>query len=307
MTRGLVSVLLWVVFTATSSSYAASPAAASPLSSAPERSSCTGSGASTCVTSAEGGFVGTGERRSQPAPGAAPRPRAPRTPATRAVDDGTRVETLLVPTCSNNAPGRADELCALAVTSCPQPEQVRYWVFRRTVTTAAPDPPYQRVGEPVCIAPAEPGAPPFDPVAAVAAAIEREFQDRAALRGEAIVQPSPRTLVNVPTRLRTSAPERYPIEFVLFGLPVTIEVQAQRWTWITGDGATIATTRRGTGGLVEHSYRRDGQFAPRVDITWSGTWSVPGMTPQPVPGTVTTQGQPGSVQVVEARTELVDR
>lgn len=223
------------------------------------------------------------------------------------VDDGTRVETLLVPTCPGNSPGVQDVLCSLAVTGCPAPEQVRFWVFRRTVTPADPEPPYGRLAVPpyVCVAPTEPGEPPFDPVAAVAAGIERELAQRVVLRAGAVVNPSPRTLVNVPTRLRTDAPESYPIEFVLFGLPVTVEVTAQRWTWVTGDGATVVTTARGTAGVVQHSYPRSGEFAPRVDVTWSGTWSVPGVAPQPVPGTVTTVGEPAQVQAVEARTELV--
>lgn len=263
---------------------------------------------SACEVAADGNkFTAAAERQRQPARTGTAQPASPRTPATRTVDDGVREESLLVPTCADNAPGVSDVLCTLAVTGCPAPDQVRFWVYRRTITPATQDPPWQRLAIPpyVCVAPTEPGAPPFDPVAAVAASIEREFAQRAVLRGDAVVSPSPRTLVNVPTRLRTSAAESYPITFELFGLPVTIEVQAERWSWVTGDGEVVVTTARGTGGAVEHEYTQVGDLAPRVDITWSGTWSVPGVAPQSVPGTVTTQGEPGAVQVLQARSELV--
>lgn len=263
-------------------------------------------GLRTCGVATAGGF---GVGGTSPSVGRAPTggAGAHRPPALRRVDDGTRVETLLVPTCSGNTPGRTDVLCTPAVTGCPEPGQVRFWVYRRTITPASPDPAWQRVAAPpfVCVAPEEPGAPAFDPVAAIAASIEREFAQRAVLRAEAEISPSPLTLVNVPTRLRTDAPERYPIAFELFGLPVTIQVQAQRWSWVTGDGSIVVTTAPGTGGAVEHSYRRAGDLAPRVDITWSGSWSVAGSPEQQVPGTVTTQGVAAAVQVREARSELV--
>lgn len=216
-------------------------------------------------------------------------------------------ETRLVPTCLGNRSSSDDALCAMAATACPEPGDIRMWVYRRTFEAGTPesarpgfalvtDPPFRCVG---------PDEEQVDPLVVIAASIEREFQRAVVLRAVAETNPAPRTLVNVPTRLETPTVERYDIPLTLLGQSVVITAQAERWTWHTGEG--IASTQQpGTRGRVEWTYRTPGVQAPYVVITWSGTYSVNGRPMGAIPGTVTTQGLPGEVDVREARTELVD-
>lgn len=215
------------------------------------------------------------------------------------------VEERLIPTCSGNLSGVQDVLCQPASSGCPDPAQLRVWVFRRTVTPGVPPPSFRQVLDPPfrCVGAQEPA---LDPRLAVAALVEQEFQRVVVLRGVAQTSPSPRTLVNVVTRLQTPTVERYDIPLQLLGQSVVITAQAQRWEWHTGDGAVLSTDRKGTQGRVEHVYRTAGTRAPYVVITWTGTYSVNGVPQGAVPGSVTTQGEPGSVEVRQARTQLVD-
>ena len=215
-------------------------------------------------------------------------------------------EERLVPTCAGNTTAAADNVsCQTAESACPDPAQVRVWVFRRTVTPGEPPPPFTQVLDPPyrCVAADEPA---LDPRVAIAALIEREFQRVVVLRGVAQTNPSPRTLVNVATLLETPTVERYDIPLQLLGQQVVITAQAQRWEWHTGDGAVVATDRGGTRGRVEHVYRSTGPKTPYVVITWTGTYTVNGQPMGAVPGSVTTRGEPGAVDVREARTQLVD-
>lgn len=215
-------------------------------------------------------------------------------------------QQLLVPTCmGNTATTRADVLCTAAAMACPNADEVRMWVYSRTVDTAtgpATWPPFVMT-DVRCVGPRE---QVVDPAVVIAGMIRREFESRAVLRGVAETSPAPRTLVNVATRLRTPTVERYPIEFSLLGQRVVIQVQAVRWTWVTGDGARRSTSAAGTMGQVEYVYRRAGVHRPYVEIAWRGTWSLNGRDMGAVPGTVTTRGEPVTVEVSEARTQLVD-
>jgi hypothetical protein len=238
-----------------------------------------------------GGFNLTGEKVR---PGAAARP------AGSGHGSQPAVEYRYVPACIANSPVDEHPTCESAITNCPEPESRMHWVYRRV----PPDNEFRLVHEPpfVCIGPND----PVDPRAAVAAVIESEFQRVAVARGVAEINPNPRTLVNVATRFQTPTPERYDIPLTLLGQSVVITAQAEKWTWHTGDGVEV-TTKKGTRGFVEHVYRKSGQFSPYVVITWSGTYSVNGQPMGAIPGTVTSQGEPGSIDVRQARTQLVDQ
>ena len=68
------------------------------------------------------------------------------------------------------------------------------------------------------------------------------------LKGGVEASPGPDTLVNIPTRFSTDAPDSYDIPLTLLGQPVTITATARRWTWHFGDGTTASTTAAGTDG-----------------------------------------------------------
>lgn len=112
-----------------------------------------------------------------------------------------------VPTCAGNTVGGEDALCAESGETCPEPGQVRFWVFRRTVDTRVPndDPPFIRDTTPpfVCL---EPDAPELDPRTAIQAIVNRDFQRIVVLKGVPEVSPRPDTLVSVDTIFTTSSP-----------------------------------------------------------------------------------------------------
>ncbi len=180
--------------------------------------------------------------------------RGGRQTAIRSVPSYMRVEVRYVPTCSGNMVNGDDALCTAALEACAVQGQVRLWVYRREVDTrsAADNPPWRRQVDPptVCLGAAD---PVLDPTVAIAAMVQRDFQRVVVLKGNAQVSPRPDTLVNIPTRFSTDAPDSYDIPLTLLGQSVTITATARRWTWHFGDRTTATTTAAGTDGRVEHT------------------------------------------------------
>ena len=214
-----------------------------------------------------------------------------------------------MPTCTGNGPAAGNDLCEAAISTCPNPEEVRFWVFTRqrnrttgsvTAWTRVDDPPF------VCLGPDEPAAA-IDPRIAIAAIVQRDFQRVVVLKGVAEVSPRPDTLVNMPTRFTTDAPASYDIPLTLLGQQVTITATARRWTWHFGDGTSASTTAAGTKGRVEHVYRTSNTLGAHVVIEWSGTYRIGAGPTLPILGTATTVGEPTPLAVRQARSELVDQ
>jgi hypothetical protein len=198
-------------------------------------------------------------------------------------------------------------LCPAATDTCGQPEEVRLWVFTREVDISSgatsawamrADPPF------VCVGADDPVLA-LDPTVAIAAMIQRDFQRVVVLKGGVEVSPQPDTLVNIPTRFTTDAPDSYDIPLTLLGQSVTITATARRWTWHFGDGEAASTTAAGTDGLVEHTYRTAASVGAHVVIEWSGTYRIGGGAELPITGTATTVGDAAPLQVKQARSELV--
>ena len=133
--------------------------------------------------------------------------------------------------------------------------------------------------------------------------IESEFKRVVVLKGVPEVRPQPDTLVNLPTRFRTTAPASYEIPLTLLGQSVVITAKAERYLWHFGDGVSAETSE--PAGRIEHEYVTTGPRDPYVVITWSGTYRINGGAERPISGTATTTGDPVRIQVREARTELV--
>ncbi len=210
-----------------------------------------------------------------------------------------------MPACTGNAPDGLDVLCLAATETCENPSAVRMWVFVRdrnllTGTTST----WRRVDDPpfVCIGPDDPA---LDPTVAIAAIVQRDFQRVVVRKGGVEVSPAPDTLVNIPTRFSTDAPDSYDIPLTLLGQSVTITATARRWTWHFGDGTTASTTAAGTDGRVEHTYRTAASVGAHVVIEWSGTYRIGAGADRPITGTATTVGDPSPLQVKQARSELV--
>jgi hypothetical protein len=213
------------------------------------------------------------------------------------------VEKRYVPTCTGNSSEENGVLCGAAVQTCPGEGEVRFWVYTRVLTIATgAATPWTRVTDPatVCLGPED---PVIDPLVAIPALVQRDFQRVVVLKGVAEVSPKPDTLVNIPTVFTTSTPHRYDIPLSLLGQSVVITATAERYTWHFGDGASLSTSE--PGGRVEHEYSKAGARQAYVVIEWSGAFRVNGGASQSIAGRATTTGEPTDVQVKQARTELV--
>jgi hypothetical protein len=208
-----------------------------------------------------------------------------------------------VPTCTGNDAFDGGTLCAAAVETCEEPGEVRFWVFETTIqrATGLPVPGTRpRLDSTVCLGPEE---AELDPATALPALVQRQFQNVVVRGGVAQVSPQPETLVNIDTRFQTDAPASYDIPLTLLNQSVVITATAQSYTWHLGNGGTRVSTQ--PRGYLEYAYQRAGTYDVFVSITWSGTFSVNGGPSQAIEGTVEIDGQPTSLQVQQARSELV--
>jgi hypothetical protein len=139
--------------------------------------------------------------------------------------------------------------------------------------------------------------------------VEREFRNLPVPGLQAQTQPRDRTLVNLETIFYAEHGQRdYPVGQIL-GHDVVIRVEGVSYLWDFGDGETVTTKTPGAkypSKEIVHRYRKAGQTVhPSVTVTYRGSFSVDGGAFQPIPGTVTVAGQPGALEIAEARSELV--
>lgn len=214
------------------------------------------------------------------------------------------------PACTGN--GRLDggTLCGLAVTTCPQPGFVRFWIYEAKFdgTTNQIIGAWYQVTNPttVCLGPGMPGVP--KPVV-IAAQIQRDFKRLVVLQGVARVQPAGKTLVNFDTAFYTEAGAYdLPLTTIL-GSRVQVRATPVSYDWFFGDGAQASNAGPGARGTtqVSHRYAGTGPVGPYVVITWAGSYTVDGGAAQQVVGTAQTTGPPAALQVAQARSELVSR
>ncbi len=253
--------------------------------------------------SGDGVTTGTGTDQASPRPvsdGDGSGPSAPKSPF--------RVETKWVPTCEGSDGVQDIGLCTAALTSCPTPGDVRFWVYRRTIDTRIPgdNPPFMLVETPPYICRSLDEVPALDPLLAIPALVEEEFARAVILKGVPEVSPAPDTLVRIPTIFTSSSPASYDIPLTLLGRSVVITATAATYTWHFGDGTSASTSTLGTQGRVEHVYTASAPRNAYVVIEWTGTFTVDGGPVQQVNGTATTTGDPVAIEVKQARTELVD-
>ena len=214
------------------------------------------------------------------------------------------------PVCTGNTRLDGGTLCAAAVTTCPQPGFVRFWIyeakFSRTTNQIIGD--WYQVTNPmtICLGPGAPGVP--KPVA-IAAQLERDFKRLVVLQGLARVQPAGTTLVNFDTAFYTEARAYDLPPITILGSRVQVRATPISYDWFFGDGAQAGNAGPGARGTtqVSHRYAGTGPVGPNVVITWAGTYTVDGGAVQQVVGTAQTTGPPTALQVAQARSELVSR
>ena len=214
------------------------------------------------------------------------------------------------PTCTGNTRLDGGTLCAAAVTTCPQPGFVRFWIyeakFSGTTNQIIGD--WYQVTDPttICLGPGAPGVP--KPVVN-AAQIERDFKRLVVLQGLARVQPAGTTLVNFDTAFYTEAGAYDLPPITILGSRVQVRATPVSYDWFFGDGAQAPNAGPGARGTtqVSHRYLGTGPVGPYVVITWAGSYTVDGGAAQQVVGTAQTTGPPTALRVAQARSELVSR
>lgn len=164
-----------------------------------------------------------------------------------------------------------------------------------------------------CIEPSEvpeAAAPPQVTRGMVAAAFRRVPLPDSSL---GLAPPGGRTLVGLDTVLWTQA-EPFTEVLTLLGQRVELEIEPSSYAWSHGDGTGQETTSPGMpyaegrpfSDYVTHAYTRTSDAVSlSVDTTWSARFRVGGGLWQDVGETVTIDGAPVTLAVVEAEPNLV--
>lgn len=212
---------------------------------------------------------------------------------------------IYVPTCAGNGPGGGSDLCEVATTGCPDPEDFRYWVYVQTW-----EPARKAYGEPVrrleppfaCAGPAE--VAEVDPRSAVLALVRAQWQTFGLPGSTVVTEPAGDTLVGAKTRFSTSSPRTASLPpKPIFGLKVTLTIQASGYRWDFGDGTTRETSAASP--QVEHVYRESGPKSVSLRTFYTATFTVEGDdTVYPLQGTAEVPGPAEEVVAREARTQL---
>lgn len=281
------------------------PAHASSDSGPPPCERCTGG----TVRGGEGHLeAGVTKGVSQKVPG---RPDPARNGPAPGRNEYDIVDEDVAPACVGNDRGDT-AICTAATLSCPSEDQTRYWIWHRT-TRVVVEPPSRTVGEwrqepgSFCLGPDDPGLPD---IGRVIAQVRADFQRLPLPKFAVRTDPSPETLVNVPTAFSAGSAGTVTFTPTILGTRVTITAKPTRWEWSFGDGATMTTTRPGTAQRpdVAHEYKQAGKVSTSVRVTWTGTFTLEG-SPEvfTISAPAFVQGPATAVDVREARTELVAR
>lgn len=214
----------------------------------------------------------------------------------------------LVPTCAENDFTTTDQLCALATESCPEVDQMRFWVYEQTWNPTGQPPTYgppSRGGTSVCVGPDAPDvAQQVDPRVLVAATVRRDWRTYGLPAGRVATRPTGQTLTGAVTQFSSPVEPQAVLHRTVLGLPVALTVTAQSYAWDFGDG-TGTTQRAGQPPSAMHTYTRTAALAASLTITYTGSFTI-GDDPQTyeVQGTATVPGPEQPLVVRQARTQL---
>jgi hypothetical protein len=123
------------------------------------------------------------------------------------------------------------------------------------------------------------------------------------------VDPAPLSLVNIPTAFFAGGAQAATFTPTILGTTVSINATPSRWDWTWGDGTSGTTTTPGVPKrpVVSHEYGQARDYQVGVATTWTGTFTVAGSSEVfPIRTPAVVQSAPVTVQVREARSQLVD-
>ena len=155
--------------------------------------------------------------------------------------------------------------------------------------------------------------PPAQPVLTAGRVLEA-FRRLPLPESPLLIEPSGgETIVNFDTIFYTTrAPFTRSVR--LLGHRVRFNIEPSEFTWVWGDGQQRVTSspgqpyRRGVSvdRDITHRYLTKDRFEPRLDTTYSATYSVDGRAARPVGGTVTIAGTPQELRTVTYTPLLVN-
>ncbi|GAA3546327.1 hypothetical protein AFL01nite_30210 [Aeromicrobium flavum] len=232
---------------------------------------------------------------------------------TRIFVPGPWTQRVLVPYCPANlvrATGRGmreyemdDDMCMGAVSTCPDPEDRRWWVFERPMNAdnVATEDGFSRGGV-VCRGAADPSE--AEPPTITVEQIMDQARARAP-RPTFVIEPAAKSYVNVPTNFAAQvAPATVNVELLGFTIPV--EFTPGDATWRFGDGGSdtgvgVRNASVGQSGAVEHVYARSGDYDVSVTVGYDVRIIVPTGDPITLPTPISRAAAPQSLTVGEVQ------
>ena len=123
--------------------------------------------------------------------------------------------------------------------------------------------------------------------------------------GDINFQPEVDPLVNLPVYFWTQTPTRFTALVPILDVVVYVNL-TPTFTWSFGDGGLFITTMQGAPfpiGGITHTYKSSKDYSVNLKVTWTGTWSVNGVT-TPISGNAITQSITRTISVAKAPTRF---
>ena len=143
------------------------------------------------------------------------------------------------------------------------------------------------------------------PVAKPAAASLSDKLVKLLPAGDINFQPESDPLVNLPVYFWTQTPTRFTALVPILDVVVYVNL-TPTFTWSFGDGGLFVTTMQGAPfpiGGITHTYKSSDDYSVNLRVTWSGTFSVNGVT-TPISGNAITQSINRTISVAKAPTRF---
>ena len=213
------------------------------------------------------------------------------------------------PVCFDEENGDIDCLAGQPVECDAAPDG--QYVWWHSGLKATPRETWARYGDtPTCIYTSDP-----DEVAAeLVGLVLTEFQTAPIDPGQFTLQPSPFSLVNMPTNLYAEAHEQT-FDMTLLGQTIRIEVRPTEYEWNYGDGTIYGPSSQPGGPLPEdhvgeatetsHVYEEPGDYFVSVAVYFSGRYSINGGPMIPIDGRALAFPPTQTVSVWEAESRSV--
>ena len=123
--------------------------------------------------------------------------------------------------------------------------------------------------------------------------------------GDINFQPEVDPLVNLPVYFWTQTPTRFTALVPILDVVVFVNL-TPTFTWSFGDSGLFITTMQGAPfpiGGITHTYKSSKDYSVNLKVTWTGTWSVNGVT-TPISGNAITQSITRTISVAKAPTRF---